>query len=574
MLGSTNAIQTLKVTSQNLQIRVEVEHVLQSILQDVESAHTLTNTLRHTRQLSHLQKQYQTTLAELEERRIYDETQRENRESVGDAFVGELWILNSKLTKLTQWKVQNEHKILEFEEVQRRLSRSEELLRSMERNQSLTNNPHVNYASDTTPTAPTNTTTTESAASSNQSATAHSSDVIPTSSPTNESIVNVQTEEIHSTPAPAPENASPTAPPSVVPPPQDAPGLMNIDTANLLEVFSYLEAFDVLNTAQINISFYSRVDSLFGIGSGTTSDKASENVVVEKEDDGYDPEPLEVPNSTPITTSKLSVAPPDMTDVTEAKGAGVGVNIASMFSAMIQPKTQPQQPNPTTAPSTAASPAPSANISNTSADGSTDAAIKSFASMAGSMADKLTQAELRVVLNMTKTLRAKDVQLKKLTAEKEDMSARLESTQSVKEFLVSKVRDTDRELTEKTTEVTKIEQQIASDQEVIGFLDARVQELETSKTLTETKLSVTEQTLKEQSTKSERRQTVLEDMLQFERQQLSDAEKEWKTQKKVLVKEVKHCRAQLLTLKSESSSVITQNGQLKQALLTMGGKSR
>ena len=48
---------------------------------------------------------------------------------------------------------------------------------------------------------------------------------------------------------------------SVPPPP-------TLDTLNgkvLAEIFEFLDAVEILNTAQINITMYSRVDALFGL---------------------------------------------------------------------------------------------------------------------------------------------------------------------------------------------------------------------------------------------------------------------------------------------------------------------
>jgi hypothetical protein len=46
--------------------------------------------------------------------------------------------------------------------------------------------------------------------------------------------------------------------------------------------------------------------------------------------------------------------------------------------------------------------------------------------------------------------------------------------------------------------------------------------------------------------------------------------KEWKSTKKVLVKEVKHCRAQIMTLEAERDGTREENQRLKEALLSLG----
>lgn len=151
------------------------------------------------------------------------------------------------------------------------------------------------------------------------------------------------------------------------------------------------------------------------------------------------------------------------------------------------------------------------------------------------------------------------------------MSARLEGTEAVKEFLISKVRDAELALGKQHSESAFVTQQSASDQEVISFLDGRVQELERSYHTCQTQKTSIENEFQQFQRSSSQKTKVIEDMLQFERQQLADQEKEWKLTKKVLVKEVKHCRAQIATLQAERDAFYQQNERLKQALLTLNG---
>jgi len=161
--------------------------------------------------------------------------------------------------------------------------------------------------------------------------------------------------------------------------------------------------------------------------------------------------------------------------------------------------------------------------------------------------------------------------ISRIAAEREDLAARLEGTEAVKEFLISKVRDAETGLAKKDSESLAIIQQSASDQEVISFLDGRVQGLESVYHDCSIAKKEVEEKMKKMQIQSSKKIKVIEDMLQFERQQLADQEKEWKMTKKVLVKEVKHCRAQIATLQAERESFYHQNERLKQALLTLNG---
>ena len=186
------------------------------------------------------------------------------------------------------------------------------------------------------------------------------------------------------------------------------------------------------------------------------------------------------------------------------------------------------------------------------------------AGMANSMTSKLNPSELAVIISMTE-------KISRITAEREDLAARLEGTEAVKEFLISKVRNTEKALANQQSEKITITQKTSSDQEIIAFLDGRVQELEHLYKDCSISKSKVEEGFKNHIKSSKEKTKVIEDMLQFERQQLADQEKEWKMTKKVLVKEVKHCRAQITTLQEERDKLYEHNQRLKQALLTLNG---
>mmetsp|Transcript_3808 Transcript_3808/g.5956 ORF Transcript_3808/g.5956 Transcript_3808/m.5956 type:complete len:106 (-) Transcript_3808:263-580(-) len=69
--------------------------------------------------------------------------------------------------------------------------------------------------------------------------------------------------------------------------------------------------------------------------------------------------------------------------------------------------------------------------------------------------------------------------------------------------------------------------------------------------------------------KNEKKARVLSDMLRFEREQISANEKEWKQEKKVLIKEVKSCRSRIVALEAELDGCKQQNAQLKKGLMAL-----
>ena len=118
---------------------------------------------------------------------------------------------------------------------------------------------------------------------------------------------------------------------------------------------------------------------------------------------------------------------------------------------------------------------------------------------------------------------------------------------------------------------TEVTQQIASDQEVIAFLDGRVQELERDSKALKREKETAEQELKRAQQQSAQKATVLGDMLQYERERLTDSEREWKATKKLLVKEVKHIRGKMTAVQAECDGYREQNENLKRAILASSG---
>jgi hypothetical protein len=190
------------------------------------------------------------------------------------------------------------------------------------------------------------------------------------------------------------------------------------------------------------------------------------------------------------------------------------------------------------------------------------------AAMANSMAAKLSDAELNAIILMTERLKQKESLADRLLKENDQLSAKLEGAEAVKEFLIAKVRDMELTMSSNEDNEAKVAQQIASDQEVIAFLDARVQELEgeTRKLGAEKKAAIEE--MKQSKALAEKKVAVMGDMLQFERERLKENEVEWKATKKVLVREVKSLRAQIVALSAELDGCREQNANLRKAVIS------
>ena len=69
---------------------------------------------------------------------------------------------------------------------------------------------------------------------------------------------------------------------------------------------------------------------------------------------------------------------------------------------------------------------------------------------------------------------------------------------------------------------------------------------------------------------AEKRVRVMKDMLSFERDRLAGCEREWRSTKKVLVKEVKSCRLRIMALEAERDGFWEENLRLKEAIRLIG----
>ena len=150
--------------------------------------------------------------------------------------------------------------------------------------------------------------------------------------------------------------------------------------------------------------------------------------------------------------------------------------------------------------------------------------------------------------------------------EKEDAVAKLASVEAVKEFLVTRVRDTEKMVEAQRDEMKEVQRKNLADQEVIVYLDEKVNKLEKEVSDLKSKEATTKQEAADIVAKNEKKVRVLSDMLRFEREQVSSNEQEWKNTKKVLVKEVKSCRARIVLLEAELEGMRKQNEQLKEGL--------
>lgn len=456
--------------------------------------------------------------------------------------------------------------------------------------------------------------------------------------------------------------------------------LDQLDTNILLHIFLYLDPLDVLNVAQINISMYSRVDSLFNPTTSSTATSTTDNnnnndnnnsidqvelavkeeVVVETMSpsvDVVDPVsggsttkigkptlvslPMDITSSTAsafsfITptpssptllsttttsaTSKVATAssstattasvidsssvidsttnvsmknptvstismPPTNNNTTNAKisppKAVVAGAISSsstprnVFSSVLQPKLRTASPprNQITNATADAAAASSHRRRSSLSSQQQQPAPALNAAMASSMAAKLSDTELNAIIMMTERLKQKEYLASQYKIEKDTLIAKLDGTESVKQFLINKVRDMEQSLNVAYTNEMNTSKQYEHDQEVIHFLDEKVKELQNDVVTIQNEknnISIELDTIKKQYNE---KSIVMNDMLQFEREKIKNNDIDYKLTKKLLIKEVKNLRYQISTLQLERDSYKNDKETLTRALNSGSGSS-
>lgn len=365
------------------------------------------------------------------------------------------------------------------------------------------------------------------------------------------------------------------------------PKLDEFETEVLMKIFAFLDALEILNTAQISSKMYSRVDTLFGFGDDSQHPQEDNSTIATNETPAFQPTVVALPPE-PTKAPTSAASQPTVAAIPERKHATPAASATAFTTpttkpasanllpknpldhtrnlfSMLGPRRQQQQQTPKKPLPKEESITP--GIRESDLTSSPPAPLPMNAAMANSMAAKLSDAELNAIILMTDRLKQNETLARKLAKEKEDLVAKLEGTERVKQFLVNKVRDMEVAISSSVENEAKVAQQIASDQEVIAFLDGRVHELENEAIGLRAAQRESVDGLEKVKEQSAQKASVMGDMLQFEREKLKESEREWKATKKLLVKEVKSCRAQITALQAERDGYREQNERLQKAVM-------
>jgi len=608
-----------------LNTRSEVESTLKSILQDVEHAHTLENSLHTHNELNNCKEQLNALTVRYEDREAAWESDRREKERLGMLFMEEIVKLSAREVKGEKSRREMELRLMQLENEKKSWieARKSSSSSSSSDNTQVSQQPSARQSEKIEAVADEEDTVVQQPEipDQQQTTTVESSTDKKIQNSTKETIISDTSEakvteerEGDGTPRAANstikegDNTTPKDEQQKEEEPTDEQLFVphKLDEETLMVIFAYLDPLDVMSFAQTNKALLKKVNIMFGmVDNEGDNSNADQQTQVQQQQAGKPSEgdeqveataaqpavttksetitPSSLTNSTPKTSPKTSpklggIAGPthkrqgsSTSIATQGTTGSAGTAIPSLVSSWFGAGASGAADS-----SSVASTAPTTTAESTTADSGSE--IKLNAAMANSMASKLTPAELSIILRMREKLQKCETDANKWRLEKEDAMANLASVEAVKEFLVARVRDTERVVQTQKEEMRAIEKKNLEDQEVIVFLDERVKELEKSVNDMKSKESDTKQEAQDVVKKNEKKARVLSDMLRFEREQIAANEKEWKSAKKVLIKEVKSCRARIVALEAEVDGTSKQNKQLKNGLLSLqqspGGNGR
>ncbi|TMW65560.1 hypothetical protein Poli38472_008202 [Pythium oligandrum] len=178
----------------------------------------------------------------------------------------------------------------------------------------------------------------------------------------------------------------------------------------------------------------------------------------------------------------------------------------------------------------------------------------------------LKKDEIKLFHDMSTRVRSLEGHLSQTQAEKEDLAARLHSAESVRDFLMEKLQELEDRLAVMMEAMTKKDEQATMDREIIGFLDAKSQEYELALAKTSKQSTDVRQELDRMKEEHSMKMAIIQDMVSLLTDEKKDLEVQLRSQRKVLVREVKTLRAQNEHLVDERDHYFQQLKQLRHAL--------
>jgi F-box domain len=182
------------------------------------------------------------------------------------------------------------------------------------------------------------------------------------------------------------------------------------------------------------------------------------------------------------------------------------------------------------------------------------------------LSKKLSGYELKLILSMTERLKVLSRDLELAQTEKEDITANIQSAETVRDFLVEKLKGAEIALKSAIGEIAQLKKQSDSDQEMIAYLDLRTNELEIENADVLSKCQNIEGTMEVQSGSHSYMERLLTNEVEDFKHRLEISESTFKLQKKVLVKEVKSLRSKMDEVVHERDQCKLQMQRFRDAL--------
>lgn len=568
MNGTDKTIETLSRTTEELLLRSEIASILDSIVSDIEIAQQLEQQINHERLVSYWATRCERAEEALEEYKAIETMKISERQKVGEEFLKELHAFEGQMKT---WSVCKEEKetihmdgvregeIPPQDEAHQNIP-SDTSDKGCQEEHTLIRTQDVErmepFSSDPESKTPLN----------------NSLNPEPLSKTKNSTDADVERKEPQKETIIEPQTESDRIPKSITTKPNTSLKLPALQSKILVSIFEFLEPIEIVSTAQANKRLYSKVNGIFGLEGAVYVDSSieeDEEVYTQKDEDVVIVED-ETEESSDFkgqqTASKATIV-----SIPSRRQTQDNMNDKSGVSAS---KTTANQSLATTNNNISSSSLDKSltdiKTPTTSTSGGRPVGFQMSAAVAKSLTTKLTPNELSAIITMRDQLRQKEEEVYKSKNELDDIRAQLEGTLAVNDVLTEEVKNIKKILDDDRAVSAEITRQAVSDQEVIAFLDERVQELEKQIETLEKERKQVDATIEKAKNETEKQVTVLTELLTYEREQKADQERDWKNDKKILVKEVKKCRSQIMSLEAERDGLQQENQRLREALLSFG----
>jgi hypothetical protein len=554
MNGVNKTIETLSNTTEELLLRSEISSIIDSIVSDIEIAQQLEQQINHDRLISYWVQRCGLAEEALVEYRALEKIKISERQKVGEEFLHELHAFEGQMKTLSLRQEKQESINME------RFREEEEIQQVHEQHQNIPSQSNGEghqeegvqiCIEDVDRKKP------------------FSNDTNAVNPESLSKLENAEMEELQK------ETVEPQTgndvPKSIKTKSSKCLNLPLLQSKILVCIFEFLEPIEIVSVAQANKQLYSKVNGIFGLEGAVyvesiieEDEGMTDEDVVFVEDEIEESDLKKDQNASKATIVSI----PTRRQTQEATNVKSG-NASTSKATANQPLTTTNNESSTSLDKSATD----IKSSTPSISGSRPTGYQMSAAVAKSLTTKLTPNELSAIISMRDQLRLKEEEAYTTKKELNDIRSQLEGTLAVNDVLKEEVKNIKKILDDDRTVSAEITRQAVSDQEVIAFLDERVQELEKQIETFEKERKQVDATIEKAKNAAEKQVTVLTELLTYEREQKADQERDWKNDKKILVKEVKKCRSQIMSLEAERDGLQQENQRLREALLSLGSAS-